>query len=795
MPQLKPEIRIVRFGSFEVDLREGVLSKGGMRIKLQEQPFQILALLLERPGDLVTRDQIRQKLWAKDTFVEFDDGLNTAVRKLRTALGDSADNPRFLETVPRRGYRFVAPVTIADSAGALGQTEPAGKMGQTGVAESGSTEGSSKERTRHRRLWIVIAAGAAFLAGLVVFVRFYYPGPTYALGQADTVFLADFSNKTGDVAFDDTLKQALSISLGQSPFLNILPEHKVIETLQLMGRPADEKVTGETALEICQRTGSKAVLAGSIASLGAQYVIGLQAINCRTGEVFAQEQVEAARKEDALKTLGDAAAQLRQRLGESLSSIQKFDAPLEQASTSSLEALKAYSEGIKIRNEKGPTDAVPFFKHAIELDPDFALAYGILSTQYQMLGEDGLGKEYAEKAYGLRGRATERENFALTNFYYQFVTGEREKGLENCKLWAETYPRDVVAHTCLFFVRELLGRYEEALPEGVQCVAVEPSAGFCYADLILNYAVLNRLDDAKATYEQALSHKLDYSDLHSERYGVAFLEGDTAEMARQVAWASGKPGSEDEMLFVQSETEAYYGRFAKAHELASQAAELSLRNDQKESAARWQIHSALTDAAVGNSERARQQTAAALGYASFQFLQSMAAVTQAWIGDSKQAERIANDLANRYPSDTMLHSFWLPAIRATIEINQNRPAKAIEYLLPAAPYEMGEHVPLLPAYVRGRAYLALRRGPEAAAEFQKIVDHRGLMQNSVLAALADLGLGRAYALEGRLSHSAASDDARSRARHAYENFLTLWKDADPDIPILKEAKAEYAKLQ
>jgi hypothetical protein len=434
-------------------------------------------------------------------------------------------------------------------------------------------------------------------------------------------------------------------------------------------------------------------------------------------------------------------------------------------------------------------------KHAIELDPDFALAYGILSTQYQMRGEDGLGNEYARKAYSLRGRVTERENFALTNFYYQFVTGEREKGLQNCKLWAETYPRDVVARTCLFFVRELLGRYEEALPEGVQCITVEPSAGFCYTDLILNYAALNRLGDAKAIYEQALSHKLEETDLHTERYAVAFLEDDSAEMARQITWASARPGSESGMLFAQAETEAFYGRFARAREFSSRSVEEYLRNDQKESAAREQIYLALWEAAVGNNERARQQTATALSYACFEFVQSMAALSQAWTGEFKQTEGTVNELETTYPSDTMLNGFWLPSIRAIIEINQGRPARAVEFLQPAGAYEKGEHIPLLPAYVRGQAYLALREGPEAAAEFQKFIDRRGLVQNSVLAALAHLGLGRAYALKAQSFHGADSEAARMKARSAYQEFLTLWKDADRDIPVLKEAKAEYERVR
>jgi eukaryotic-like serine/threonine-protein kinase len=788
MPQLKPELRIVRFGSFEADLREGVLTKAGFRIKLQEQPFQILAFLLERPGELVSRDEIRQKLWSQDTFVEFDDGLNTAVRKLRTALGDSADNPRFIETVPRRGYRFVAPVTIVDSAVSAGS----GRSGESATVTP--QKSSSQEKTSRRKIWVGIATAAALLAGLVVVLRFYYPGPTYALGATDTVFLADFSNKTGDVAFDDTLKQALSISLGQSPFLNILPDHKVSETLKLMGRPADAKVIGETALEICQRTGSKAVLAGSIASLGAQYVIGLQAINCQTGEVFAQEQVQAERKEDVLKVLGDAATRLRQRLGESLGTVQKFDTPLEQATTSSFDALKAYSNAVTIQKKSGPADAIPLLQHAIALDPNFALAYGTLSQSYQLLGEDGLGREYAQKAYGLRNRVTERENFALTTFYYQFVTGEREKALQNCKLWEGTYPRDVTPHICLFFTREMLGQYKDSLPEGVQCVAVEPSSGICYSDLMLNYAVLNRLDEANATYQQARSRKVDDSALHSQRYRLAFLEGNTQEMARQVDWASGKPEGEDEMLFAQSETEAFHGRFASARDLIKHAVESSIRNDQKESAARWQIHSALREAVVGNKEPARQQTAAALGDASFEFVQSMAALARAWTGDSKAAEGMANQLAETFPSDTMLHSFWLPSIRATLEINQDRPAKAIDLLQPAAAYEMGEHVPLLPAYVRGQAYLALRQGPEAAAEFQKLIDNRNLLGNSVFAALAHLGLGRAYALQAESVQGAESAAANAKAHAAYEDFLAMWEDADRDIPVLREAKAEYARL-
>lgn len=666
-------------------------------------------------------------------------------------------------------------------------------------SETGRSSFETGARMPQARRWLryAFALVPLILLAFALTAWYVHRPKIHALGDADTVVLADFLNKTGDPAFDDTLQQALSVALAQSPFLKVVSDRKVRETLMLMGHPANENFAGDAALEVCQRTGSKAALSGSIASLGNQYVIGLDARNCQSGEVFDQEQVQAAQKEDVLEALGNASTRLRRKLGESLSSVQKFDVPLEQATTPSLEALKAYGTGSKILREKGESPAIPFFKHAVELDPSFALAYFGLSAAYQNIGEYGLSREYAQKAYSLRGRVTERESFALNTAYYNFVTYEREKAIQNCRLFAESYPRDVMARRCLFFTLETLGRYKESVAEGVQCILVDPDQGPCYGSLISVYAALNRLDDAKSIYEQALSRKLDYPGLHESRYGVAFLEADAAEMARQLAWDWVKAGAEDSAYSIQSDTDAFYGRFSKAREFSRRAADAALRSDETGRATQWEIDAALREVEVGNAERARRQTAATLARAPTEFSRNaIAAITLAWIGDYNRAESITDELARNFPSDTMRVGFWRPTTLAAIEISHGRPEKAVEYLRAACPYEFSPGLPLLPAYLRGQAYLAMHQGPEAAVEFQKLLDHRGLMQNNVLGALAHLGLGRAYAMEAQSSDgSSAADAARAKARGAYDDFLTLWKDADPDIPAFKQAKAEYAKLQ
>ena len=671
----------------------------------------------------------------------------------------------------------------------VGQS-PSQGSGSAAVASSQTaTKAIEATAPERRRPWKILVPAAVFLVAALVGVGLYLRShsPT-GLTEKDTIVLADFANTTGDAVFDDTLKQGLSVQLSQSPFLNLLPEQKVSETLKLMGRTPGERLTREVAREICVRTNSKAMLSGSISSLGSQYVIGLKAVNCNSGDALAQEQVEAATKEKVLKALDNAATSLRAKLGESLSSVQKYDAPVEQATTPSLEALKAYSESRKARDAA----ALPLLKRAIELDPNFAVAYASLGISYSNLGENGLASENLQKAYDLRERATELEKYRISAAYYGFATGELEKSDQIYEQWAQAYPRDSIPPGNLAVNLISLGQYEKAVAETLESIRLDPDSLTGYGNLVGIYPALNRIDEAKSTYEQALGRKLEGRSLHLNRYGVAFLEGDTPEMQQQLAWATGKPGAEDAMLSVHSDTEAYAGRLEKARELSRQAADVAKRNDQKETAATWLLNAALREAEAGNTAQARQQAASALALASTRDLQVLAALALARGGDTARAQTLANDLNRRSPLDTMLNGYWLPTIRAAIALDGKHPEKAIELLQAALAYELGQPPPgaqvegsLYPVYVRGDAYLAAGQGQQAAAEFQKLIDHPGIVVNFVLGVLAHLQLGRARALSGD----------KESARKDYQDFFALWKDADPDIPILKQAKAEYSKLQ
>ncbi|MGC2324769.1 MAG: hypothetical protein WA463_19195, partial [Terriglobales bacterium] len=595
-------------------------------------------------------------------------------------------------------------------------------------------------------------------------------------------------NNTGDPVFDETLKQALAVQLEQSPYLNIVSERKVAGTLRLMGRSPDQPLRGEAARDLCQRVGSKALLAGSISSLGSQYVIGLDAVNCATGDSIAKEQAQAAGKEDVLKALNNAAVDIRSKLGESLSSVQKFATPVEEATTSSLEALKAYSLGLKTRSAKGETAALPLFKRAAELDPKFAMAYAITGTTYGNLGEPALAVEYTRKAYELRDKVSERERFYIDSHYFSAVTGELEKATQVHELWKQTYPRDVTPHVNLDFIDSETGKYDKAVQEARESLRMEPNSAMTYGNLAGDDINLNQLQDAEAVLKQAEERKLESESLLITRYELAFLKGDPAEMAGLVTAAAGKPGLEDVMLAVQGDTETWYGRVGKGRELARRAIELAVRNDAAETAAGYQAELALREAALGNSTEARTGSAAALKLAVNRDVQAVSALAMAEAGDATAAEKLAAELNRSYPLGTLVQSYWLPTIRAAIELDRKNPGQAVALLQAAAPYELGSlpsGTSLCPAYVRGQAYLLLRNGAAAAAEFQKFLDHRGVVGNFPLGALARLGLARSYALQGD----------RAKAGNAYLEFLTFWKDADRDIPILKQAKAEYAKLQ
>jgi DNA-binding winged helix-turn-helix (wHTH) protein/tetratricopeptide (TPR) repeat protein len=774
--------RIVRFGSFEVDLQEGKLTKAGIRIRLQAQPLQILALLLDRPGQLVTRDEIRQKLWSQDTFVEFDDALNTAVRKLRTALNDSADNPRFLETIPRRGYRFVAPVAWTP--------EPTTVIPNT-------------PRVRpHPYLYLYLLLVAALILAVAAVAAFrHFHRPVFAITPRDTIVLADFANTTGDPVFDDTLQTALNVSLRQSPFLNLLSGSEVAKTLQQMTRPASTKLTPEVARELCQRAGSKAYLAGSIGSLGSEYVLGLKAANCQNGDMLAQELVTAASKEKVLDALGGAASKLRGELGESLATVQKFDVPLVQATTSSLEALQALSMGRKASDEKGPAAALPFDQHAIALDPNFAMAYRAVGIDYTNLREMGRAGEYFTKAFQLREHASEREKLTINAEYYSYATAELDKGAQTFQEEIEIYPRDEAAYVNLGLVYAAEGQYEKATEITRQGARLAPDAVSEYENLANYSLALQRLDDTRQVIHEAQARKIDDFILHNALYALAFLAADSAAMAEQQQWFAGKPEFENVGIALASDTDAHGGHVAKARELIKRAVRSAVQADNKENGAVYLAITAQREAAFGNTEQARQLAAEALKLApASQGAESEAALAFALAGDTARAESLAQHLKKRFPLDTQMQSLWLPAIQAQLALDKRKPDVALNVLQAHSPIEFGQ-IPfvnniscLYTVYVRGEAYLAARQGNAAATEFQKILDHGGIVWNCWTGALAHLGVARANALQSRTS-PATGDAARLRALAAYKDFLTLWKDADPDVPILKQAKAEYAKLQ
>ena len=647
-----------------------------------------------------------------------------------------------------------------------------------------------------RKLWKILVPAAVVVALLIAGGLYWRSRPAAPVTKAapltekDTVVLADFINSTGDPVFDGTLKQALAVDLEQSPFLNILSDRKVGETLKLMGRAPTEHVTADVAKELCLRTGSKAVLSGSISNLGSQYIVGLDAVACNTGDNLAKEQAESPSKEGVLKALTVAATAMRARLGESLASVQRFDVPVE-APTPSLEALKAYSMGITTGRTKGDAEAIPFMKRAIELNSNFAMAYVGLAVQYSNLGRASLAADNAKKAYDLRDRVSDRERYRISAFYFQYVTGEVEKATEAYELWAKSYPRDAVPHTNLGVLYAALGQYDKAIAETEAALRIEPTI-IGYGNQAEIYIFVNRLKDASQMLQEAQQKNFDGLIIRIDRYSLAFLSGDTAEMERQVAWAAGRPGEEDQMLDAHADTQAYYGRLEKARDLARRAADSAVRADAKETGALWLAYQALREAELGNVSTAPQAVARALALAPGRDVKVLGALVLARSGDVAQSRTILEALQKSEPTDTYLKVYWFPVIEASIALAQQAPDRAIVALEPSLPYELGGAPPnspsnatMYPAYLRGLAYLAQKNGPAAVAEFQKFLDHPGIVDNFLFGSLAHLQLARAYAIAG--------DTAKAKA--AYKDFLALWKDADPDIPILKEAKAEYGKLQ
>ncbi|MGB2604875.1 MAG: protein kinase [Candidatus Sulfotelmatobacter sp.] len=669
----------------------------------------------------------------------------------------------------------------------------------SGPPASDSSRVAAPSIARPTRLGWYMAA--VVLVALLVTGGFYYrPRHNKPLTNRDTVVLADFSNSTGDAIFDDTLKTALSVALNQSPFVNVLSENKVAETLQEMTRAAGTKVTPELAREVCMRAGSKAYIAGSIGSLGSEYVLGLKAVNCQNGNTLAQEQITASSKERVLDVLGTSVSKLRSDLGESLATVQRFDVPLEQATTPSLEALKAFSLGQRADREKGPGAALPYNQHAIQLDPNFAMGYMAVGSEYFSLAEPGRASEYLTKAFQLRDHASEREKLALTANYYLNVTGELAKAGQAFQEEIDSYPQ-ATAYLNLGVVYAEQGQHEKSAELTREALKLNPDNVATYDNLANSYLALQRFDDARQTIREAQAKKLDDYITHSAVYALAFLSSDSAVMAEQQQWFSGKP-EENYGLSLASDTEGYQGHLAKARELVQRSVDSAIRADSKENGGIWRENSALREAAYGNEEEARRAAVEGLKLApTSQGVQSEAALAFAMAGDTAHAESLAKALNTRYPLDAQMQSLWLPAIQAQLAQDRKNPAAALTALQAASSSELGQITfvtnlsCLYDVYLRGEAYLSAGQAREADAEFQKIIDHSGLVWSCWTGALAHLGVARANAQQIKTSEGADADAARVRALAAYKDFLTLWKDADSGIPILQQAKAEYAKLQ
>ena len=641
--------------------------------------------------------------------------------------------------------------------------------------ESGKSEFAlSPARRTNMKKWLVMGAAV-----------WLYPGRESKLTERDTIVVADFANSTSDPVFDGTLRQGLVVQLEQSPFLSLVSDERMRQTLRLMDRPADAKLTPEIGREICQRTESAAVLSGSIASLGNQYVLGLKAVNCRSGDSLAEEQETADGKEQVLRVLSQAVTKLRGRLGESLKSVEKLDTPLEQATTPSLEALQAYSLGRRAFVGGDRAAAIPALQRAVKLDPNFAQAYSLLGMSYAVFGERRLGDESLQKAYELRDRVSEREKFYIDVSHSNLVTGDLEKAREICELWKRTYPRDSVAVAFLGSVLTDLGQYERALVESREALRLDPGAPIRYDGVVGTYYLLGRFKEARAMAEEAQTKKLDSPEQHLLLYNLGFLENNPGGMAHELAWSVGKPGYEDFLLSLEAGTYAYYGKVRKSRALTDRAMDLAERAQRSETAANYESWQALTEALFGNSVEARKRAADALKLSSDRGVQIRAAATAALLGDTARAEAPTDDLAKRFPGDTLLQNSGLRMIHAQLALNRNDPRTSIEVLQRARAYELAGADSLASAFMRGNAYLTSHRSGEAAAEFQRILDHPGVVGSAPWGALAHIGLARAYALQG--------DTAKARA--AYQDFFTLWKDADPDVPIFQKAKAEYAKLQ
>lgn len=793
-PMNRPEDVRWKFGSFQLDIAQRLLFRDDELVPLSRKAIDILAILLERHGQLVEKEDLMRRVWP-DSFVE-ESNLAVHISLLRKTLGEEVGEYR-IETIPRRGYRFVGAVELVGTADRMqpGQEIPA-SAGETSGQAASSPVSEREIPVPGRKLGVWVYAGLAGALAAALFVLAPWlrekgppapslsPAASASIGEKDRIALGEIANNTGEPVFDTTLREAIAIGLEQSPYLSLISEEQMQRSLRLMGKPADTALTPDLSRELCQRNGGEAVLDGWIAKLGTQYVLGIRALNCRTGEHITDLQTTIAGKELVLKTLGDMTGQLRAKLGESLSTVQKFDTPIEEATTSSLEALQAFSIGRQMMVQKGESaECVIFFQRAIHIDPGFAIAYAALGNAYANLGETGLAAENTRKAYQLRAHVSEHERLYIESHYYQFVTGDLVKASQIYELWAATYPNDEAPRTNLAVIDSDLGKFDRSLQLAQEAVRIASHDGQSYANLVNAYISQNNPEQASAVAKQAISQNLDSSQLRLYLYDVAFLQQNSTAMQQQVAWGSGEPGVEDAFLDDQADAAATSGQLARAKELTVRATEAAKGAGEEETAAGYVVDEAQREAEFGNNSQARQAAATALTLASDRDTKYGAAVAFALSGAADRAQSLVAQLDKDFPDDTFVQSLYLPTIRGAIAVSQNDPARAIQALEAARPYEVGLAGGLLPAYVRGLACLEQNDGGKAEIEFRKIIDHPGVVLNSPIGPLAHLQIGRAYLMQGK----------PAAAKAEYDDFLNRWKYADQDIPILRTGKAEYAK--
>jgi eukaryotic-like serine/threonine-protein kinase len=763
---------LYEFGPFRVDPSRETLLKAGVSVPLTPKTFQILLVLVRHGKEIVTKDDLMKTVWP-DTFVE-EANLSRNIFMLRKALGETAQDHRYIVTVPGRGYRLAEHVHLVP-----GQ--------EFAISAASHTRVQIEVKETKPWKWIGLA-GVLLLMVAAGYWRLVSRRPA-VLGVKDTVVLADFANSTGDPMFDETLRQGLAIQLRQSPYLSLISDQRISHALRLMGHRADARLTPELARGVCERTGSTAILEGSIAPLGSQYVLTLQAKSCRTGEVLDQEQAQAARKEDVLSSLGQIASRFRNRVGESLTTIQEHNTPLAEATTPSLEALEAYSTGWKLHTVSGTMAALPLLKRAVAIDPNFALAQATLAREYANLDESDLSAESATKAWRVRDHASDREKFYVTATYEGLATGNLEAARQNNEAWAHTYPRDPVPHSMLSgYPNKALGRYQPAIVEARKAIELDPDFTIAYYNLGANNVYLGRLDEAENVLRRAAGRGLEIDEFIMLEHDIAFLKGNHAAMEQAVNRARERSGGDTWISNKEAFAFAYAGQLQKARASTQRAVNQASLEQQPERAGLWEAGASLREAFFGQAPQARQRAVAALNHSNNREVQFGAALALAISGDSGRAQVLADDLEKRFPEDTVVRFGYLPVIRARVALNQGNPAKAIELLQTAAPYELGASRllfgALYPIYMRGEALLAAHEGAEAAIQFQKILDRRGVVGSDPIGALAHLQLGRAFVLAG--------DKAKAKA--AYDDFFTLWKEADSSVPILKRARAEYRML-